>query len=113
MPHLIEYVLKHTRIGICMCRTCAQPNVAYRINPKHTIDMLYFDVAVNPQLNLQQAGKWLKVAAQHSKGFHRDLNVFDGNTHTYVEIGAWLGTEELGLRFMALASACDLLKILL
>lgn len=49
--------------------------------------------------------------AQHALQFD-SVDVFDGEEHGYIELGAWLGSQELALRLIGLGAQLGLWQLL-
>ena len=94
-----EYVLNHTVRGDCQCGKCIdaaedpkQPDTG------HTADLIFFHVALR---NDPSREDFIKEIREHDGEFC-EVDVFDGNEHSYLEIGAWIGDQGLAMQFMGL-----------
>lgn len=101
--NLVEYVLAHTERGECHCGYCIDRGD--RPDPEgHTIDVGFFKVAKrgDPDAKMLQqlTDAWAPV--------FQACNPLDGNPHSFIEIGAWIGDQGIGMQFMALAEMLDL-----
>lgn len=47
--------------------------------------------------------KFMRLVAESHAGAFSTLNPFDGKDHGYIEVGGWIGDQEMAMRFMALA----------
>jgi hypothetical protein len=91
--NLAKYVIMHTFRGECKCGKCADRG--NRPDPTgHTADMIFFKVAA---ANDPDATAFKKLT-ESQKG----VNPFDGEEHSYIELGAWLGDQGVALQYMAL-----------
>ena len=54
----------------------------------------------------------LKSLLQEHAGEFAEVSILDGEEHGYIELGGWLGSQELALRLMALGSALGLWQLL-
>lgn len=97
MSKLVDFVMKHTDRNACTCGRCV---IRGEDKPMtgHTIDMFFFDVCVKKPPNVDM---FRKLITEH-KGEHCDANLFDGQEHSYIELGGWIGSQEVALRFMGL-----------
>jgi hypothetical protein len=72
--------------------------------------MVLFKVAVTGEAKLEE----LKSLINEHKGewTDDDITPLDGKEHSYIELGAWLGSQGLALQFMALGHALGLFDLL-
>lgn len=97
MNKLINYVAAHAERGPCCCGRCidavAQPREK---QPEgHTADVVFFQVRAN-QYNKPTPDGFLKLVQEEYP------QILDGDEHSYIEIGAHMGDQGLGLMTMAL-----------
>ena len=52
-----------------------------------------------------------RLIRDHGPGEHA-ANIFDHNEHSYLELGAWLGSQELALRLMGMGALLGLWQLL-
>lgn len=103
--NLLQYVITHTQRGECTCGKCIDRGNTP--DPEHAVDMEFFKVALfgNPT-----AAELLRLVAEHSGEF-ASVNPFDGQEHSYIELGAWLGDQGLALQFMALSELLGVAQV--
>jgi hypothetical protein len=102
MDELREYVLHHT-VRLPMD---AAPDVRRQF--REVVDVEFFLVGVGSDAD----ASCLQDLVQASEnGFAHDMNPFDGNLHSYLEVGGWIGDQGLALHFMGLAHALKLAEI--
>jgi hypothetical protein len=98
MNDLAKYVYAHTERGECKCGKCL--DVGDSPDPiGHTIDMVFFKVAVKDNPSLDEFNL-LTSEAKH--GEFANMDPFDGQEHNYMEIGAWIGDQGLAMLYMTL-----------
>jgi hypothetical protein len=98
MSTLAKYVHDHTERGECKCGKCA--DVGNSSDPNgHTIDMVFFKVAAKDNPSLE---KFKRLTEEAKHGAFADVDPFDGHEHNYMELGAWIGDQGLGMLYMAL-----------
>lgn len=103
MSDLINYINSHTQRGSCECGRCIDaPEEA--VQPKgHTADLIFFKVcAINDP---QPEDLRSLIEAEES-------NLFDGEEHSYLEVGGWIGDQGLALTLMGLGSLLGLWNLL-
>lgn len=72
-----------------------------------TVDLVFF--------KLQPKGgdaATLKALMSDHPGEFCDVDPFDGQEHSYLELGGWLGSQDYALRLMGLGTALGLWKLL-
>lgn len=74
-------------------------------------DLVFFKVA---QTNIVSTdAETLRQLVQNNKqGEFGDLDLFDGNEHSYIEIGGWFGDQGMALRLMGLGVLLGLWDIM-
>jgi hypothetical protein len=92
---LVEYIRQYALMG------------ARDLNGGGT-DMYFFNVKAAPGAD---AVKLAELIRAH-KGAHVEVDVFDAKEHGYIEIGAWLGSQEDALALMGLGVELELWKLL-
>ncbi len=78
--------------------------------PATTVDVGFFEVHLQGHPKGAQLRELLQAHA--SQGEFTQVDVFDGKEHGYVELGAWLGSQELALRLMGLGTLLELWQLL-
>lgn len=104
---LQDYVIAHTERGECKCGRCA--DVGNKPDPiGHTADTMFFKVAKHGE---PDADTFTKLARAH-RGEFNSVDPFDGNEHSYIELGGWIGDQGLALMFMGLGSLLGVFQLL-
>ncbi len=104
---LIDFITKHSVRGECKCGQCIDRGD--KPDPVgHTADLIFFKVAAKDDPDPNR----LKTLVASFTSDFSDLNPFDGVEHGYMEIGAWLGSQDLALRFMGLSSILGVANLL-
>ncbi len=110
MEKLVEYILEHSKRGACMCGKCVdvsahpeehQPN-------GHTANVEFFKVS----LKNNPVSQSLKKPINDHNGEFCEINLFDGNEHNYLDIGAWIGDQGTALALMGMGELLGLWKLL-
>jgi hypothetical protein len=73
------------------------------------------DVADLVFFKVQRTGgdpETLAALVRQTKGEFAEVDVFDGKEHSYIELGAWLGSQEAALLLMGLGSTMGLWQLL-
>ncbi len=78
--------------------------------PEGALDLILVGVRVKEDCPFTESG--LINALKHYRGQFCDLDLFDGNEHGFIEIGSFLGSQELAFRLMALLVHFDLVQLL-
>lgn len=98
MNPLVEFVLAATERGECKCGRCA--DVGDRPDPTgHTVDVEFFKVALREPAPTQE--RFRALTRDHA-GIFDHFDPLDGRPYSYLAIGAWIGDQQLALRYMAL-----------
>lgn len=102
---LADYILEHTLRGECRCGKCADRGSAPD-PPGHTADLIFFPVALkgNP------TAKHFRDLTLNAR--YQDVKVFDGQDHSYIQLGGWLGDQGLALRYMGLGTLLNVFELL-
>jgi hypothetical protein len=58
------------------------------------------------------AEKLKALVERHVQGAFCALKLLDGKSHTYMEVGAWLGSQDLALQLMGLGTVLGLWNLL-
>lgn len=105
---LAQYVLDHSLRDACRCGKCIDPgNPDVALLP-HTIDMYFFNVCV---VNNPQKEEFLDLISKH-RGDFCEVNPCDGNEHSYIELGGWIGDQGLAMQFMGLGALLGVWQIM-
>ncbi len=97
---LPEYIQQH--VNICACGKCEKEE-----GIKST-SVVFFEVFVRPTADADL----LRVLIADHKGEFGDCNPLDGKEHGFIELGAWLGSQELALALMGLGECLGLWTLL-
>ena len=99
---LIQFVTYHTVRGECTCGKCIDvKNVAPTpvLFGAHTVNMEFFKVAF---LNAPAKDEFVRLTKEHMKIASFEVNPLDGQEHSYMELGGWIGDQGLAMLYMAL-----------
>ena len=107
MSDLSAYILDHTKRSRCTCGKCIDSGPDVKLEG-HTADVFFFDVSATNSPTADE----LKSLIAAQKGSFCDVNFFDGNEHGYMEIGGWIGDQQLALLLMGLGSLLGLWTIM-
>ena len=101
MTNLRDYVIKYANRGACKCGRCADapPNPEEHQPKGHTADMVFFEVSANPGADAETLKQ---LVSENKEGSFGDVDVLDGNEHSYLELGGWIGDQGLALMLMGL-----------
>ena len=73
-----------------------------------TVNMEFFKVASKAT---PDAEEFIKLSGE-CEGEFAEVNPFDGSEHGYIELGAWIGSQELALLYMGLGVKLGLFQLL-
>lgn len=93
---LQEFVLTHTeKVTLGMADT-------------YDVDMVFFGINVicDPDRD-----KLLELIPYHGTFGNAPIKLNDGGVHNFIEVGAWLGDQDMALRLMALGAHLGLWRI--
>jgi len=96
MSELVKYVIEHTDRNACTCGKCIVSGEEKEL--PHSVDMFFFDVSAKNNPNVDT---FRKLISEH-QGAWGEVNVFDGQEHSYIELGGWIGDQGLAMQFMGL-----------
>lgn len=102
---LNKYIMKNCIRGACQCGKCADAQEAPEDNQPngHTSDLIFFKVA---KTNDAIKEEYLKLVEEEYP------NWLDGREHSYLEIGADVGDQGLGLMAMGLGEILGIWDLL-
>jgi len=102
MSDLANYVREHTDGNECSCCHDSQTPLA------GSVDVFFFDVCAK---NNPDADTLKKLIAAHSGEFG-PCDPLDGNEHSYIEVGGWIGDQGMALRLMGLGVILGLWQVI-
>lgn len=107
---LHEYILANCERGACQCGKCADaPEHPEQHQPTgHTADLVFFNVRAKDGASAET----LRALVKEHRGDFCDCDLFDGNEHSYLEVGGWIGDQGVALMLMGLGSLLGLWKLL-
>lgn len=110
MSELAEYVMKHTVRGACTCGRCMDaPEDPEDHQPNgHTVDLFFFQVALQGEPDPEELKQ---LILEHPGEFHT-CDPLDGEEHSYMELGGWIGDQGLAMQFMGLGHLLGLWKVM-
>ncbi len=107
MCELSDYIMAHTDRGECQCGRCFDKGNTP--DPKgHTADVMFFLVCAKNDPDLEK----LRRLTKEHHGEFGTVNVLDGEEHGYIELGGWLGSQDVALRFMGLGSLLEMFDLM-
>ncbi len=107
VEELARYVQEHAVQRPCTCSTCLDHLGEAEQPVRHTADVIYFQVSASEA----DGEKLRELVTQAYKGHFGNLNAFDGDEHSYLEVGGWIGDQGLALSLMGLGSLLGLWKL--
>ncbi len=99
IDELAEYVEKHT--------TPVSRSVD---NDNSAVDVGFFKVLIDEKADTETFRSLIKSSLKGE--FDVVIDPLDGDEHRYIELGAWIGDQELAMRFMALTSHFKMAQLL-
>jgi hypothetical protein len=110
MNDLIDYVLLHTERGACQCGKCidAPPNPESHQPSGHTADLIFFKVCAKGNPDPEKLRQLIKA---HRMAFG-PCDLFDGQEHSYLQVGGWIGDQGLALQLMGLGSILGMWRLM-
>lgn len=108
---LADYVREHAIRGACRCGKCVDaPSDPDKHQPNgHTASVFYFDVSANGDPDPDTLRSLISSARE---GYYADVDLFDGEEHGYIELGAWIGDQGLALTLIALGHLMGLWTVM-
>lgn len=104
--------MNYTIRGKCQCGRCLPHTDELPENIKHTVNNGFFDVALNPEIDNPNADMVKQLCTNHKPSFGPNIDLFDGEEHSYIEIGGWLGDQGLALMLMGLGAILGMWELL-
>lgn len=96
--YLRQYILGHMP---CICGQCPKPE-----NP--VVDLVLLKFEIKPGADAES----LRLLIKDHKGEFCECDPLDGKEHGFIELGAWLGSQEAALGMMGLGEHLGLWKLL-
>lgn len=106
MNALARYVLDHAIRGPCQCGACIGAENKQVIG--HTADLVYFKVSASNDIRRDL----LLCLIQTHKGVFAEVNPLDGQEHSYLELGGWVGDQGTALVLMGLGHLLGIWKLM-
>jgi hypothetical protein len=107
MSKLANFVSTHTIRGECQCGKCYdrgnQPDPT-----GHTTDVAFFKAAI---VGSPSKDEFIELSRSHAGEFG-ECNPLDGDEHSYLELGGWLGDQGIALLYMALGNLLGVFDLL-
>lgn len=95
MSELVDYVRKYAQM-------------ATRSEDARGTDVYFFVVQAAPGAS----GQVLRDLIRKHQGEFCAVDLFDGEEHSYIEVGGWLGSQEVALGLIGLGTELELWKLL-
>lgn len=117
MGDLIEYIVEHCVRGTCTCEKCMDVSDEKIEQDVHTADIQFFKVTLKNSHCMSHIEKnavkdnFIRFINNH-KGVHKDIDIFDGKEHDFIEIGAWIGDNDMALMLMGMGELLDMWKVI-
>lgn len=105
---IIQYVLDHSARGKCRCGRCIQLDTPGLDPTGHTVDLVFFPVAA---VGEPTADEFRRLTAEHVGDFVQ-VNPLDGEEHSYIELGGWIGDQGLAMQYMGLGTILGVFTLL-
>lgn len=100
---LVDYVYAHAERGSCTCGKCIDAPATPHQPSGHTADLIFFKVAKKAGA---KKNDFLKLVKDEFPQF------LDGNEHSYLEVGGYLGDQGVALMMMGLGSLLGVWNLL-
>lgn len=109
MSELAEFVISHADRGPCVCGRCldALKDPAAHQPQGHTADVVFFKASTKGSPDPDA----LRELCRAHRGEFNEVNPFDGNEHSYIELGGWVGDQGLALMLMGLGALLGLWQL--
>jgi len=109
MKELHEFVAAWSQVGSCRCGRCMDaPEVAV-VPPGHTVNMIFFDVAL---IDKPSKEKFIELTKANKTGSFNSVDMFDGHEHNYMELGGWIGDQGAALQYMGMGVLLDVFDLM-
>lgn len=107
LQQLRDYVAAHTARTACRCGKCLTDGPGKLEG--HTADLVFFEVSAAGDPDADELRRLVR-GARH--GEFIDLEPLDGNEHSYLEIGSWIGDQGLAMQLMGLGTILGLWNLM-
>lgn len=110
MSELTNWIRTNVVRGACQCGKCidAGPEPEKRQPEGHTADLIFFKVALKDGARTKELKEILKT----HRGVFNEADIFDGQEHSYLELGGWAGDQGMALMLMGAGSLMGLWKLM-
>ena len=78
---------------------------------KNSVDMFFFHVKLPKEKTEEMINKF-KELSTNWEGDFAEMDPFDGEEHSYIEVGAWIGDQHIALRYIALGELLGFWKVM-
>jgi hypothetical protein len=98
-----------------MCGKCTDVPTK-KFQPEwHTADVQFFKVALKNSHSTDvykeiMKNDFVRLIKNH-KGIYKEIDLFDGDEHNFVDIGAWIGDQGVALELMGMGELLGLWKV--
>jgi len=99
MDALIGYVGAHSQRGDCLCGKCLDAPKDPKQPTEHTADVHFFKVARKGEPTAEKLRE-LVIGTREQGEFVASLDLFDGQEHSYIELGGWIGDQGQALGYL-------------
>lgn len=107
MIDLVQYIKDHVDRGECKCGKCI--DVGNKLDPiGHTADVYFFTCST---MGDPTSKEFTELIHEH-KGEFNKCDPLDGQEHSYIELGGWIGDQGLALMFMGLGKLLGVFDLL-
>jgi hypothetical protein len=103
--NLPYFIMETTSTLPCTCEQCVKSPVDL-----HNADVVFFKVSMS-QIGIEKKLDEFLILSDEHVGDFAQPNVFDGLAHSYIELGGWLDSQELALRWMGLGQLLGVGKV--
>jgi hypothetical protein len=101
---LVEYLRHYTQQGECKCDECTGGDSP---NPNHTADMVFFLMSAK---NDPDPAEFIRLTKEHVPTLAK-VDPFDGEIHSYIELGGWFPDQGIALVYMGLGTLLGLFEL--
>lgn len=113
MGDLAKYIVENCIRGACTCGKCINVSAKTFQLDMHTADVQFFKVALkSADANKEVIKNDFVQLMKNHKGIYRDIDIFDGNEHNFIDIGRWIGDQSLALMLMGMGELLGIWKVI-